>query len=312
MKFRPLFIATLAAITIGTGPVLAQPDEPSRPVLKAAIEAGASKRLEAARFFRTSYPGLVPDVYSHLKADYPKLERGVVDAWLATRAQHPAGRLEVAVKVRDKFGPRMQAVRKEIAAELEASYPDFKNRLAGVLDENGGRARIRAFLTEYDPELLGMVQGEVKAQAPGWYPGKLRQMWLSAEPGTTPVLDRLRGLVAENPQLAANLVRMARTHAPNIEEDMVKHFMANRGQLIDALKAEFPGAGQKIVGVIERTDPSLPVEVARFIQAESAELRADFRRNLEAELPGLEDKVKQTVSQRYPDLQRQMLSILKG
>jgi uncharacterized protein YwbE len=317
MKYRPLFIAALTAITVSANPALAEPEpEPSRPVIEAAIDASPGKRLEAARFFRASYPGLVPDIYSHMKADYPNLERGVVDAWLTTWNEHPTGAMDVATKVRKDFGPRIKTMRTEIRAELESSYPDFRNRLAAVLDEHGPRSRYRTFVSEQNPELMGQAQDEVRSKLPGWYPGKLREMWLNAEPGSTPVFDRLRGMVTSNPQLgpklARTLVTMARQQSPNLGEDVARHFIENRGQLVEALKAEFPGAGDKIVAVIERTDPTLPNEVARFVRTEAAPIRADFRKNLEAELPGLQAKVESTIKQRYPDLQQQMLSILKG
>ncbi len=317
MKYRPLFITVLTALAAGATPVAAQPaPEPSRPVLQAAIEASPGKRLQAFRFYRTSYPGLLPDIYAQMKAEYPDLERGVVDAWLATREQHPSGRLELAGRVKDKFGPRIQKVRSAVREELEASYPDFRNRLSGVLDEHGPASRVRNFLSNTNPELLSRTQAQVRSRAPEWYPGKLREMWLNGEAGDSPVLDRLRGMVARNPQLgpklASSVVQMVRTQSPGLGEDLVRHFLDNRGQLIEALQTEFPGAGDKIVGVIERTDPTLPTEVFRFVRMEATPIRADFRQNLEAELPGLEDKVRQTVAERYPNLQQQMLYILKG
>ena len=317
MKYRPLFITVLTALTAGVAPVVAQPAaEPSRPVLQAAIEASPGKRLEAFRFYRASYPGLLPDIYAQMKAEYPDLERGVVDAWLATREQHPSNRLELAGGVKDKFGPRIQKVRSAVREELEASYPDFRNRLSAVLEEHGPASRVRSFLSSTNTELLSRAQAQVRSRAPGWYPGKLREMWLTGEAGDSPVFDRLRGLVARNPQIgpkmASSLVQMVRTQSPGLGEDLVRHFLDNRGELIDALQAEFPGAGDKIVGVIERTDPTLPSDVARYIRKEAAPIRADFKENLEAELPGLEDKVRRIVAERYPNLQQQMLDILKG
>ena len=317
MKYKPLFITVLTALTAGAAPVAAQPaPEPVRPVLQAAIEASPGKRLEAARFYRASYPGLVPDVYAQVKADYPGLERGVVDAWLATWEQHPSDRMELAGRVKDKFGPRLQKVRSAVREELEANYPDFKNRLSAVLDEHGPASRVRKFLANTNPELLSQAQGQIRSRAPEWYPGKLREMWLNGQAGDSPIFDRLRGLVGRNPQLApklaSSLVRMVRTQSPGLGEDLVRHFLDNRGELIDALQAEFPGAGDKIVGVIERTDPALPSDVPRFVRKEAAPIRADFRKNLEAELPGLEDKIRRTVAERYPNLQQQMLDILKG
>ena len=317
MKYRPLFITVLTALAAGAAPVPAQPaPEPVLPVLQAAIEASPGKRLEAARFYRASYPGLLPDIYAHLKADYPGLERGVVDAWLATWEQHPSERMELAGRVKDKFGPRLQKVRAAVREELEASYPDFRNRLSAVLDEHGPASRVRKFLAGTNPELLRQVESQVRSRAPEWYPGKLREMWLNGQAGETPALDRLRGLLAHNPQmapkLASSLVHMVRTQSPGLGEDLVRHFLDNRGELIDALQAEFPGAGDKIVGVIERTDPTLPTEVARYVRKEAGPIRADFRRNLEAELPGIEDRIRWSVAERYPDFQQQMLDILKG
>ena len=317
MRYKPLFITVLTALAAAAGPATAQPSpEPARPVLQAAIEASPGKRLEAARFFRNSYPGLVPDVYAQVKADYPGLERGVVDAWLATWEQHPSDRIELAGRVKDKFGPRIRKLRSAVREEMEAEYPDFKNRLGAVLDDHGPAARLRTFLASYDPELVAQAQETLKSRAPGWYPGKFREMWMKAEPGSSPVFDHLRGMVEKNPRvapkLASALVKMARTSSPGLGEDVVKHFLNSRGELLDALQAEFPGAGDKIVAVIERTDPTLLSEVARFVHTEAAPIRADFRKNLEAQLPGFEAKVRQTVLARYPNLQQQMLDILKG
>jgi hypothetical protein len=317
MKFKPLFITVLTAITAGAAPVAAQPaPEPARPVLQAAIDASPGKRLEAARFYRAAYPGLIPDVYAQVKADYPGLEEGVVDAWLTTWEQYPSERMELAGRVKDKFGPRLQNVRSAVREEMETNYPDFRNRLSAVMDEHGPAARVRRYLSSTNPELLGQAQSQVRSRAPEWYPGKLREMWLNGQGGDSPVFDRLRGLVSRNPQLgqklASSLVQTVRTQSPGLGEDLVRHFLDNRGELIDALQAEFPGAGDKIVGVIERTDPALLSEVARYVREEAAPIRADFRRNLEAELPGLEKKVRQTVAERYPKLQLQMLDILKG
>ena len=239
MKYKPLFITVLTALTASAAPVAAQPaPEPARPVLQAAIEASPGKRLEAARFYRASYPGLAPDVYAQVKADYPGLERGVVDAWLATWEQHPSERMELAGRVKDKFGPRLQKVRSAVREELEASYPDFRNRLSAVLDEHGPASRVRKYLAGTNPELLSQAQGQVRSRAPEWYPGKLREMWLSGKVGESPVFDRLRGLVARNPQLApklaSSLVQMVRTQSPGLGEDLVRHFLDNRGELIDA------------------------------------------------------------------------------
>jgi hypothetical protein len=313
MKFRPLFVAALTAITISANPASAEP-EPSRPVREAAIDARAGKRLEAARFFRASYPGLIPDIYSQVKADYPNLERGVVDAWLSTWNDHPTAAMDVASRVQEQFGPRIKSLRTEIRAELEANYPDFRNRLATVLDQHGPVSRWRRFVSEKNPTLAGLAQDRGRSQ--GWYPGKLRDMWLQAEPGSAPVFDALRGFVTANPQtapkLATAMVQTARQQSPQLGEEVARHFIDNRGQLIEALKSEFPGACDKIVAVIERTDPTLPNEVARFVRSEAAPIRADFRRNLEAELPGLEAKIESTIHARYPDLQQQMLRILKG
>lgn len=315
MKLRPLFIACLTALTVGANPAVAQA-EPSRPVLDAAMEASATKRLEAARFFRASYPGLIPDIYSNLKADYPGLEQGVVDAWLATWNEHPTGAMDVAVKVRERFGPRLKTLRAEIAQEMESSYPDFKKRLAKVLKQHGPATRLRELVSADHPTLFALARGEVTDQAPGWYPGKFRQMWLKAEPGTTPAFDHLREFVTANPGLAPKLataaVQMARQQSPELGEEVARHFIDNRGELVVALKTEFPGAGDKIVDVVERTDPNLPSEVSRFVRTEAAPLRAEFHKNLETELPGVQAKVQSTLQERYPDLQQQMLSILKG
>lgn len=316
MKIKSLAIASLTALSLISS---VSAETPDRPVVEAALNAQPGKRLEAHRFVLKAYPGLAQDMYSQMKSQYPSLERGVTDAALDTWAKHPGEVLALAGEVKSQFGPRMKAVRSAVLAELESSYPDFKNRLEDVLQEHGPASRWFRFVSQYDPTLLPAVRAEVKAEFPEaqrWYPGKFRQMRAQAGAGTHPILDRLRGFVTKNPDfvptLARKMVILARAQNPQIGEDLAQHFLDNRGTLREALKVEFPGAADKIVQVVTDTDPKLRGEIARFVRAKAAPIRADFRASLETQLPGFEEQAERTLKSRYPQLQEQVLQILKG
>lgn len=315
MKIKKIVIASLTALTLASGASA----EPERPVIDAALQAQPAQRLEARRFVLQAYPGLRKDMYSQMKAQYPTLERGLTDAFLQTWTQHPGEMMAISAEVKEKYGPRMKAVRSSVLTELEASYPDFKNRLGAVLEEHGPASRWMRFVSDYDPTILPTVRAEVKKEFPeaeGWYPGKFRQMIRQAGPGENPVLDKLRGFVTKNPDFAPKLARkmvdLARARNPQMGEDLVKHMVDNRGSLREALKAEFPGAADKIVQVVTNTDPELRGEIGRFVRSRTVSQRADFRANLEAQLPGFEVSVERTLKSRYPQLQDQVLKILKG
>jgi hypothetical protein len=319
MKVKTLLLVSLTTVTVGLTPALAQPTAPERPVLEAALQASPSKRLEAAKFFRSAYPNLPEELYASLKTEYPNLEHRVVDAGLKTWEQHPGELMNLAFEVKAEFGPRMKTLRGQVAEELESSYPGFRERLKGVLTQNGVGPRYQSFMKQYYPELLQSSRDEVEKvypQAKSWYPGKFLAMRAQAEPGTTPVLDYLRGVVGKNPELgpklAARIVQMTRQQAPGLAEDVTRHFMQNRGQLREALQAEFPGAREKIVAVIEANDPALPGEVARFVRERAKPIRDDYRANLDKQLPGVEGHVKGVIKARYPEMQDQLLRILKG
>lgn len=317
MNLKPIILATCTTLITFTGTVSAQPAEPDRPILNAALKASPSQRLEAANFYRSAYPNLPKYVYSDLKSAYPNLEHNVVDALLKTWEQHPGEMIEVANAAREQFGPRMQSLRAQVKAELEASYPNFEERLEKVLAENGVRPRWKKFVEASYPGLIGENRAAVKEsfpQAKGWYPGKFREMFKNRAPGTNPVLDKLTGIVRDNPQLGPSIARkvvdMTRLRAPNLGEEVAKHFVDNQGQLREALQAEFPGAREKVVAVIEQHDPSLPGEVWSFVREQTTPVRADLRANLDAEMPGFEEIVKTAVQSRYPDLKSQVLAIL--
>lgn len=317
MKKKPLFITLLAALSMSATPALAQ-REPERPVVEAAIGAEPARRLEAARYFRSAYPSFVPDMYSQLKAAYPRLEHGLVDAVLATWKEHPAEGVRIAEKVKERFGQRMVTLRTAVREDLTAHYPNFETRLRRVLEQHGPVSRSRAFLESYDSEALSSARAEVRAQPgfEGWYPGKFRERFLAARSGGNPNFDKLKGLVASNPglfvNLAERLVEKTRTSSPRLAEDLAREMVSNHGALVKALQAEFPGGGDRVVAVVEETDPSLWSEVARFVRTETQSVRADLRANLENELPGFEETMRATISQRYPDLQQQLLTILRG
>ena len=312
MKFKTIILTTLATMTFTLGQASA---EPERPVLEAAQKATPRQRMMAADFLRTAYPGLQKDMYSQLKANYSELEHGWVDAALATWRQHPGEVMGIAEEVREKFGPRMKSLRMKVRGEMEASYPDFRNRLGAVLSEHGVAARWVAFMEGYDPELLDQVRSKVKETRPGWYPGKFRKMWSEAEPGETPVFDKMLGFVKKNPNMGpkfvSKAVEMTRLRSPKLAEDAVKYFVADHGRLREALASEFPGAREKMVAVIEAHDPDLPGEVARFVRSKTSSIRADFRANLDHELPGFENKVEALINERYPELKSQLLARLR-
>lgn len=293
--------------------------EPRRPVLEAALKATPSQRFEAARFVRSAYPNLAEDVHAQLKAEYPNLERGVVDAGLQTWREHPGEVLALAKEIKTKFGPRLLALRTAVRAEMESSYPDFENRLQSVLSQHGLVGKWMKFMKASNPGLAqrnrAVVNGSVP-EASGWYPGKFLKMRLSALDGSNPLFDKLQGIVERDPELlpklATRLVERVRAESPDLADDWNKQRFANRRQLREALEAEFPGARDKIVAVVEKTDPGLVSEVATFARTRNESLRADFRKNLEAHLPGFEGRAQETVEARYPDLKGQLLAILTG
>lgn len=315
MKAKSLILTaiTALAVTVTVNPCAAE--EPQRPVLEAAHKATPRQRMEAADFFRTAYPGLPQDMYSNLKATYPELEHGVVDAALSTWKQHPGELLAIAEEVRAKFGPRLKSLRTQARHNMEASYPNFRERLQEVLSQHGPAARWVSFMEGYDPGLLENLRSNAKKQRPGWYPGKFRKMWATAKAGETPVFDALLGFVKKNPELgpqaAAKAVEMTRSRAPGLAEDVTKQFLRERGRLREALQVEFPGGREVMLSTIESHDPELPGEVARFVRSKTVDLRADLRTNLESELPGFEAKVEELLSERYPDLRAQLLARLK-
>lgn len=317
MNFKKLLLA--GSLTLSVAAAASANPADDRPVLQAALQATPTKRHQAVEFVRKAYPSLPQDLYAQLKASFPDLEHDVVDAGLATWERHPGEVMAIAQKAKAKFGSRITTLRTAVRQELESSYPDFRNRLETVLSEHGRGQRFQKFIQAYDPELLPALRKEAGAELPeskGWYPGKFRQMWLNSKPGENPGFDRLRGIVQQNPglapKLAAKMVHITRQRDPHLAEDLVKNVLDNRGELREALNAEFPGIKEKVVAVVERVDSKLPGEVATFARAEAAPLRADFKAALEKEMPGFEGTVRHTLQSRYPDLQQQLLRILKG
>lgn len=312
---KRVFLVGLATVTIGSQAAYA---EPERPVLEAAIKASPSQRLEAVTHVRSAYPNLAEDVHAQLKAAYPELERGVMDAALQTWREHPGEVLDLVKETKTKFGPRASALRKAVRVELETSYPDFENRLSGVLKTHGIASKWLDFVRTNNPELADHNRKKIAASIPefkNWYPGKFLKMRLSARPDTNPLFDKLQGIVERNPQLlprlATELVENARSQSPGLIDGWNKQRFENRRALREALESEFPGARQKIVAVVESTDPELPGEVMSFVRGKNASLRADFRKHLDEELPGFETEVQRVVSTRYPELKSQLLAILQ-
>lgn len=317
MKSKLTLLTALASMSLGASPTLAQ-DFPPRPVVEAVVQAPPGKRLQAAKFVRTAYPGIGKDIYSQLKAHYPHLEHRLVDAGLTTWREHPGEMVAIAEQVESRYGTRLQALRQAVDQEMEANYPDYRRRLNKLLSQHGPASRWGKFMEGYNAPLLGQARVQVESEVPqakAWYPGKFRALWAQSEPGGSPVFDRLRAMATKNPdlapRLAARLVTLTRETSPGLAEDLTKHFLDNSGQLADALKTEFPGADLKIVAVVERSDPGLHSEIARFVREEAKSIRADFRANLDSELPGFESRLAGLVSQRYPQLQELVLRILK-
>jgi len=174
-------------------------------------------------------------------------------------------------------------------------------------------------MREYHPELLQASRNRIEQTFPearGWYPGKFLAMKLEAEPGSSPLVEAISRVTESQPDLAprvaAQIVKLARRQSSSLARDVTDHFLQNRGQLRDALRAEFPGAREKIVVVIESTDPGLVGEVLSFVRQEATPIRKDFRQNLEQKLPGLEQRIKSIVASRYPQIQKQILEKLQG
>lgn len=310
---KKLILAGLATLTmVGSGQA-----EPRRPVLEAALKATPAQRLEAAKFVRSAYPNLAEDMHAQLKAEYPQLERGFVDAALQTWREHPGEVVPLGKEIKARFGARGLAVGNALKAEMRASYPDFDNRFKKVMSQHGLVGKWMKFMESTNPQLAKQNRAllqEAVPQASGWYPGKFLALRLSGSDGSTPLFDKLQGIVERDPsllpRLATEMVERARSQSPHLAEDWNQQRFSNRRRLRDALEAEFPGAQSKIAAVMEKTDPGLVGEVAAFARARNASLRADFWKNLEARLPGIRGRTQKTLEARYPDLKGQLLAIL--
>ena len=318
MRKKVILLSAFASMTLAASPTLAQDFSP-HPVVEAMLQASPSARLEAAKFVKTSYPGMGKDLIFQLKASYPQLEHKLVDAGLKTWQEHPGEMASISEEVKIRYGTRLEKLRRDLDLEMEASYPDYRRRLSKVLEQHGAVTRWGRFMEAYHAPLYGQVKREVDTEVPEakpWYPGKFRAMWAQSEAGRSPVFDRLHGMVSKNPdlapRLAARLVALTRESSPGLAEDLTKHVLDNQGQLVDALRSEFPGADLRVVALVERIDPTLHKEIGSFVRQEAKSIRADFRANLESELPGFEARLSGILTQRYPQLQEQVLQILKG
>lgn len=277
MKMSRTLLTAVCALTLLSAPLFAG----QRPVLEAARQAGPVARWRAAQHVRQAYPEMAGDLYAQLKARYPDLEHGLVDAALDTWEQHPALLEDVEREVKARHGQELAAARRDVMAALEAAYPDFPARLRKVLDEKGPRATWKRFLGQYD----------------------------RGQPGLGELASRPR---ERNPERARQLVALLRNRAPGLAEDFTRRWLDGRKELAAALQAEFPGAGKVVAETLQAKSPQLVSQVLATVQSVAGPARSDFRTNADKRLPGIAEAVETLLVQRYPNLRQELLAILKG
>lgn len=316
MKLSRIIITTCTGIALCVGAAGAQ-QFPERPVLEAAQKATPTQRVRAFQHVQKAYPGVAKQMHSQLKAEYPQLEHKLVDSALAAWEQNPGHVLSLMEEIEQKHGQELKLLRQEIRAELETSYPNFRARLKAILDEKGLQPRWLAFLTEYDPGLVPEVKSSLEGEYPvlaRWEPGKFRQLWWDREPGTHPLLDKLRSVLGEDPsrgpKLAKKVLAIVRQRTPGLAEDYAVHWFDQRRELIEALQHEFPGAAMKIAQLVEDKHPELRHEIRQIVESKGQPMRAAMRREVEARLPGFEDKALALLDGNYPNLRSDLLKIL--
>lgn len=318
MKITRIILTTFTGIALCVGSASAQ-QFPSRPVFEAAQKAPATQRVEAFRHLQNAYPDVAKDMYGQLKAKYPNLEHQLVDSVVAAWEQNPGHLLKLATKIEEQHGEQLLALRRDIREELESSYPNFRPRLKTVLEEKGLQPRWLAFLNEYDSGLLPEVKATLVQENPAWQnwkPGMFRERFLDEAPGSRPLLKFARRMFEEDPsrgpRLAKKVLEVVRNRAPGLAEDYAVQWIDQRRELVEALQAEFPGAGMKIARVVEAKHPQLRADIQKLVEAEGQPLRASLRREINTRMPGFEETALTTLDSRYPNLRTELLGILKG
>lgn len=303
-------LLTITGLSVLSAPLLAGPSTPDRPLLDAARRASPTARWRASQHVRQAYPGLPADLVSQLRAEYPTWEHGVVDAILQTWQAHPDLAASLAKEIEARHGAELAAARQDVAQVLEATYPNFRSRLGGVLKEKGILPTWQAFVADYDPGLAERL----RAKAPnGWRPGLLRDSILNDSPGSLPVLRS----VASMPQgraahVAAELSGLLRQRAPGLAADFTQRWLDSRRELRDTLEAEFPGAGELVAETLQARHPQLVSRILTLTEPRTREARADLVANLDRRLPGFTSRLESLLLARYPNLRPELLSILKG
>jgi hypothetical protein len=311
MKLPGKLLITVAGLALLSAPLLAGTPGPQRPVLDAARQATPTARWQAAEHLRQAYPGLAKDLYGQLKAAYPNLEHGVVDAALDTWESHPDLAASLAADIEARYGQEITAARRDVAGALEAAFPNFRGRLAGVLEQKGLLATWQRFLASYDPNL----SQELRALASdhGWQPGRLRDALLTGSLEDRPILRHIiSSPQGHGPQLLGKAVSLVRHRAPGLAADFSRQWLDDRKELLDALRAEFPGAGQVIARTLQAKHPDLVNQILATVEPQTRRARADLRANLDKRLPGFTSQAEKLVLTRYPSLRQELLAILKG
>jgi hypothetical protein len=311
MKNSRTLILALLSLSVLSAPLLAGSTGPQRPVLEAARQASPTARWQAAQHFRQAYPGLPADLHSQLKAQYPTLEHAVVDAALDTWEAHPGLGAKIAQDVELKYGTEISAARQDVAKALEAAYPNFRVRLARVLEEKGMLATWQRFVAGYDPGLAEELRS-ILASNGAWRPGALRTALLTGQ-GSRPVLERLTEMGQEHgAETARQAIAVVRRRAPGLAADFTVRWLEGRQELANALRAEFPGAGKVVAQTLQAKHPQLVSQILATVEPQTREARADLRANLDARLPGFTGRCESLLMARYPNLRPEMISILKG
>lgn len=299
MKLRKRIIHLGLASMLCISAAQAEPQPTREVVLEAAQQATPTQRFQAAKFLEKAYPGVQNDLRSQLKSHYPQLEHKIVDAGLTTWEKHPNLFWDIRRDVRKQFGPRIKSLRDSVMTDMEKEYPNFQARLSRVLEEHGMASH---WVRDVETKAPGFL-GRLKAKT-GWYPGRLRALFQN-DP------DSLAEVRIE-PQKFRVLVTAFRSQAPSFAQEWASRRTARRMELVSALRQEFPGGGPHLVAAIEKNDPTLMGEVWSMVGEKTTGFRADLKAEVDAVLPGVDQRLCSLVESRYPDLKPQILKILKG
>ncbi len=308
---KTLLTTLMAVIVVTVNPAFSQeadPTPPDRPVLNAFVEASPRQRLLALRMVEQQRTTLGPQIRADLSEIYPNFSESLVRAALNTIDEHPGQALVLWESTRARFGPRLDNLRRAVREDLEATYPDFQNRLD------------RALSSHLTPPFLSIIQESHSAHL--GEPSS--DLLFSQSPSVKTLRERLtlartRGISQkEGQQILARrsrlieLFRQRLDAQPELASRLLERRTAQRRAALESLQREFPGAAEIVLLAVERTDPGLGTEVGRHLLAESAGLRGRLWVHLEQELPGLEAALRTVVEKRAGDLRVHLMRILNG